>query len=102
LSGWGPARAIALNIDLQAQGRQAQRQPLEADEVEDLIDAAGQLDHPLSRPHTERLGADIVQLRDGAKLAWKAVAARLGISGGYAFYLFLERPEQDSNLRPTP
>jgi integrase len=30
----------------------------------------------------------ILQLRDGATLAWKGVAARLGISVGYAHYLY--------------
>ena len=74
---------------------------LEADEVEDLIDAAGQLDQPLSRPRTEQLSADIVQLRDGAKLAWKAVAARLDISVGHAFYLYGRRKRPTESPRPS-
>jgi len=74
---------------------------LEADEVEDLIDAAGQLDQPLSRPRTEQLAADIVQLRDGANLAWKAVASRLGVSVGHAFYLYGRRRRRTEAPRPS-
>ena len=74
---------------------------LEADEVEALIDAAGQLDQPLSRPRTEHLAADIVQLRDGARLAWKAVAVQLGISVGYAFYLYGRRKRGTGTPRPS-
>jgi hypothetical protein len=55
---------------------------LEADEIGDLVEAAGQLDQPLSNARIEQLAAEIVQLRDGAKLARKAIAARVGISLG--------------------
>jgi integrase len=74
---------------------------LEADEVEDLIDAAGQLDRPLSRPRTDQLAANIVQLRDGTKLAWKAVAVRLGTSVGYAHYLYSGLKHRTETPKPS-
>jgi integrase len=74
---------------------------LEADEVEDLIEAAGQLDQRLSKPRTQKLAAEVVQLRDGVKLAWKAISARLGISAGYASYLYGRVKHHTELARPS-
>jgi hypothetical protein len=87
-AGW-----VARNV---ARGRRS-REPLErrrgggvleVDEFLALLDAAGQLDRERHSPATLAKATEVRNLRDGARMEWSAIAARLGVARSTAFYLY--------------
>jgi integrase len=73
---------------------------LEADELESLIEAAGDLDRLRWKEGREELAREIQRLRDRRRWAWKKIARSLGVAESSAIYLYrrLEDPPGQTTL----
>jgi integrase len=73
---------------------------LEADELESLIEAAGDLDRPRWKEGKEELAQEIRRLRDRKKWAWKKIAHAVGVAESTAIYLYrrLDEPAGQTTL----
>jgi integrase len=73
---------------------------LEADELESLIEAAGDLDRLRWKEGKEELALEIRRLRNRKKWAWKKVARSVGVAESTAIYLYrrLEDPPGQTTL----
>ena len=73
---------------------------LEADELESLIEAAGDLDWLRWKEGREELAREIQRLRDRRRWAWKKIARSLGVAESSAIYLYrrLEDPPGQTTL----
>jgi integrase len=69
---------------------------LDLDELQSMLGAAGQLDSGEHSPATLRRAQAVRALRDDARMAWKDIAARVGVPRFTAFYLY-RCHEQDPN-----
>jgi len=70
------------------QERRPARGVLDVDELEDLLEAASELDSSRRRPETLERAAEVRALRDERRLTWAEVSAQLDVSPGTALYLY--------------
>jgi integrase len=73
---------------------------LEADELESLIEAAGDLDRLRWKEGKEELALEVRRLRDRKRWPWKKIARSLGVAESTAIYLYrrLEDPPGQATL----
>lgn len=68
--------------------RRRHRGTLDPDELEDLLDAAAQLDSSRRKPETLERAARVKALRDEDGLPWTDVAQMVGVAESTVFYLY--------------
>jgi integrase len=96
-AGWSnPARGRRRRLKVS----QRPRSFLEADELESLIQASGDIDRLRWKEGKEEVALEIRRLRDRKKLAWKKIAQRAGVAESTAIYLYqrLEQPPGQTTL----
>jgi integrase len=73
---------------------------LEADELESLIEAAGDVDRLRWTPGKEELAIEIQRLRDRKEWPWKKIARSVGVAESTAIYLYrrLQDPPGQTTL----
>lgn len=97
-NGWGdPLANPAASWRLKERPRL--KAALEADELADLIEAAG-TPRPLQRqrPHVAARAELIVRLRDEDGLPWKAILKRVGVAESTAIYNYQEAKRRQAGL----
>lgn len=91
-----PARERDLRV---RRKQRAGRRHLEADEVIDVLDAAGELDVPIRAITIER-GLEARRLRDELQLPWKEIGVRLGCALTTAIWLYQQVGSDRSAPQP--
>ena len=96
-AGWSnPARGRRRRLKVSHKPRSF----LEADELESLIEAGGDLDRLRWKEGKEEVALEIRRLRDRKKWAWKKIAQRVGLAESTAIYLYrrVEQPPGQTTL----